>query len=936
MGSTAHLSPTTKPISARVSRPHHSDGKKNGASGTLLTLWGPRNQSDTTEEQRRYEFGQVFEPEVSDESVCSSIVPSIMEQLSSGFNTCVLCYGQTGSGKTHTINALVPQLTQSIMEWMDSENDVLEISYIQIYNNKAYDLLGVSDKESLGAPLPKPTTNNQTLFEPRYLVESAAEVKSKINGAQFRRCTASHELNARSSRSHTLLSFNITKHLNGVPLSTIKVTLADLAGTERVKKSGVHGTELGQAIAINKSLLALHTMIRSTPEDTNAKPYGDLLTQYVAPRLKEWHLILIVTASLEKTAFSETKSSLDFASTAKKCEVTKCHARSDVSANEMQKHQNLASVVDELKFQVSQLQEQLLAERQRQATPQPASPKSFTPAGSEGDLQQDKQDRTGSLVVDMEAQHAYLMQLLKEKEEELENSLVGGSDDGEEEHHSTKTEKERRVVDELFEELKSKRLEDSFEDALESLKNSFLCVLETLNSAREQNAVQLKSLNTLRADKHKMEAKLSEYQTTIRQHESKNKELQTEVQTANADKAVLLTRLEETEFQINCDAVDRAVREECLQLYEVKNVQETKEMKQLQKQLAEQMALYDNQQARLSGMEKELHDWQEKKTSMEENAATTTQTMAAIWAVLTQQQKLQFFSGSGSPQSQLSPSGRLSTGGDVLTAKENLNLQKEVRDLRRQLEKVTQSSKEKDYIMEDLREKLKHGQRRLDRSNENYNGLLRLEETLASGKELMEQQMVDYNAYMDSHIVQLGQLKMNLITSKAEGRNLRTELDSALREKRELEVKIHCLNEAQKNVQSERALEQDLWLEERDDYENRIENLENQVQELNDMYVEMKKRLSNTMMGAYRSENTKTSQEASFKTDKDTGRSRTEAKQTKIQSLNVKKKKRASSSSVARPSHQDPSDTQIRSAKRVEKKAPPDVIVIRSVSPGYR
>nr|CCM14534.1 kinesin, putative [Leishmania guyanensis] len=310
-------------------------GRSIGSRGRVLTITSP-----STRERRQYEFGEVLEPEVTNTALCERLIPSITEQMAAGFNVCVLCYGQTGSGKTYTMNALAPAVAEEVFRSLDVNNEVVEMSYIQIYNNKAYSLLDGARGGKFGVELSRPLTSCTgsgsngggsylgSALEPKALIQSSAEVLKRMKAASRLRVTRAHTLNAHSSRSFTLLSLHITRFLDGAPLTTTRVTLADLAGTERLKKSGAAGEMVNQAIFINMSLMALRQLMESSGTEAEALHFrNSLLTTYLAPCMHSWHLILLVTVSLEAGSYEETKSSLEFATNARRRKVKKVKSR---------------------------------------------------------------------------------------------------------------------------------------------------------------------------------------------------------------------------------------------------------------------------------------------------------------------------------------------------------------------------------------------------------------------------------------------------------------------------------------------------------------------------------------------------------------------------------------------------------------------------------
>ena len=89
----------------------------------------------------------------------------VLDNAFEGYNACIFAYGQTGSGKTYTMMGarddpvqagLIPRLCTSLYERMaaNTNPDVsykVEVSYMEIYNEKVMDLLTVGKK--LGKPL---------------------------------------------------------------------------------------------------------------------------------------------------------------------------------------------------------------------------------------------------------------------------------------------------------------------------------------------------------------------------------------------------------------------------------------------------------------------------------------------------------------------------------------------------------------------------------------------------------------------------------------------------------------------------------------------------------------------------------------------------------------------------------------------------------------
>jgi len=93
-------------------------------------------------------------------------------------------------------------------------------------------------------------------------VSSLEEVQRHMEAGANARSVGAHDLNARSSRSHLLVSLDVTTTRDG-DAKTARLHLVDLAGSERLSRTGATGDRLKEAQAINKSLSALGDVINA-------------------------------------------------------------------------------------------------------------------------------------------------------------------------------------------------------------------------------------------------------------------------------------------------------------------------------------------------------------------------------------------------------------------------------------------------------------------------------------------------------------------------------------------------------------------------------------------------------------------------------------------------------------------------------------------------
>ena len=136
---------------------------------------------------------------------------------------------------------------------------------LEIYNEQVNDLL---NKQATKGGLQVRQHASQGYFYAEGLkripVGSYKEIESKIEQGTANRTVASTNMNATSSRAHTVVTITFDQIFNtgaGETKKSSVINLVDLAGSERADSTGATGDRLKEGANINKSLSALGNVI---------------------------------------------------------------------------------------------------------------------------------------------------------------------------------------------------------------------------------------------------------------------------------------------------------------------------------------------------------------------------------------------------------------------------------------------------------------------------------------------------------------------------------------------------------------------------------------------------------------------------------------------------------------------------------------------------
>ncbi|CAL0300852.1 unnamed protein product [Lupinus luteus] len=296
-----------------------------------------------------FTFDKVFNHDASQQDVFTEISQLVQSALD-GYKVCIFAYGQTGSGKTYTmmgkpnasdLKGLIPRSLEQIFQISQSLEDQgwkykMQASILEIYNETIRDLLanrsGGIDPTRTENGIPgkqytiKHDTNGNTHVTDLTIVDvcSVNEISSLLQKAAQSRSVGRTQMNEQSSRSHFVFTLRIcgTNENTGQQVQGV-LNLIDLAGSERLSRSGATGDRLKEAQAINKSLSSLSDVIFALARKEEHVPFrNSKLTYLLQPCLGgDSKTLMFVNISPDPSSTGESLCSLRFAARVNSCEI---------------------------------------------------------------------------------------------------------------------------------------------------------------------------------------------------------------------------------------------------------------------------------------------------------------------------------------------------------------------------------------------------------------------------------------------------------------------------------------------------------------------------------------------------------------------------------------------------------------------------------------
>jgi len=339
-------------------RAQRYDGYQRDTSLTTIMVMSTGNVNTNP----KFTFDRILWWDTDQEFAFESIGKPACGDFVEGMNMTIFAYGQSGSGKSFTtfgqeptadkpipdvkLMGIIPRSVDYVFEWIERKRKSqalvkveTELRVYEIYiHNQIKDLLFPAkpgDKKLRIRDAP-----SRTFVEglKGATVETVEDVLRQTAVAQANRTVTCTGLNAVSSRSHCIFEFLLKYQTSDSKSVSAKMNFADLAGSEKVGKTGATGQALKEAQAINGSLTVLGRCIAELVKGSKNPPFRETALAHCLKTSLSGNCktTLVVAASPHRWNMTETISSFQFAARAKMIK-TKAKKNTTMSPAQMRK-----------------------------------------------------------------------------------------------------------------------------------------------------------------------------------------------------------------------------------------------------------------------------------------------------------------------------------------------------------------------------------------------------------------------------------------------------------------------------------------------------------------------------------------------------------------------------------------------------------------------
>ncbi|KRJ97559.1 kinesin-like protein KIN-7O isoform X2 [Drosophila yakuba] len=278
-------------------------------------------------------FDYVFDEGANNQEVFDRMARHIVHACMQGFNGTIFAYGQTSSGKTYTMMGdgqnpgVMVLAAKEIFQQISSETErdfLLRVGYIEIYNEKIYDLL---NKKNQDLKIHESGNGIVNVNCEECIITSEEDLLRLLCMGNKERTVGETNMNERSSRSHAIFRIIIESRKSDrsdddAVIQSV-LNLVDLAGSERADQTGARGARLKEGGHINKSLLFLSNVIKNLSENVDNKfiSFRDSKLTRILQASLGGNALTSIICTIKPSIMEESQSTLSFATRAKKIRI---------------------------------------------------------------------------------------------------------------------------------------------------------------------------------------------------------------------------------------------------------------------------------------------------------------------------------------------------------------------------------------------------------------------------------------------------------------------------------------------------------------------------------------------------------------------------------------------------------------------------------------
>ncbi|XP_006864966.1 PREDICTED: kinesin-like protein KIF18A [Chrysochloris asiatica] len=327
----------------------------------------------------KFVFDAVFDETSTQLEVFEHTTKPIIRNFLNGYNCTVLAYGATGAGKTHTMLGSTAEpgvMYLTMLELYKSMDEIKEekvcsttVSYLEVYNEQIRDLLVNSGPLAVREDAQKGVVvQGLTIHQPK----SSEEILQLLDNGNKNRTQHPTDINATSSRSHAVFQIYLRQQDRTASINQsvriAKMSLIDLAGSERASATSVQGIRFREGTNINQSLLALGNVINALADAKRKNQHIPYRNSKLTRLLKDslggnCQTIMIAAVSPSSKFYDDTYNTLKYANRAK-------DIKSSLKSNVFSLNNHITQYVkicNEQKKEILMLKEKLKAYEEQKA-----------------------------------------------------------------------------------------------------------------------------------------------------------------------------------------------------------------------------------------------------------------------------------------------------------------------------------------------------------------------------------------------------------------------------------------------------------------------------------------------------------------------------------------------------------------------------------------